>query len=156
MACWGVSFCVLIVVAVVYALHHWIWSVCYPQPDMGFHCLLAARLGHQLFLSKKYFYPGKGDPKRCVPMKILIATLIKTYNKNKNLTPIKMYMHNWWSIYQTKDCETTFLTLSSIAYMTFNRPTVGKTWAQWGGSHGGRVGEVGHSRTRGTVVFFDL
>ena len=34
------------------------WSVGCTQPDMGFHYLLAARLGHLSFLAKKYFYPS--------------------------------------------------------------------------------------------------
>jgi len=36
-------------------------------------------------------------------------------------------MHSGLSIYQTKDCETTFLALPRIAYIILYYPIVGKT-----------------------------
>jgi len=36
-------------------------------------------------------------------------------------------MHNGLSIYQIKYCKTTFLALSCLSYILFNRPVVGKT-----------------------------
>jgi len=40
---------------------------------------------------------------------------------------LKYNMHNGLSIYQTQYCETTFLSLIQLTYITFNRPVVGKT-----------------------------
>jgi len=37
------------------------------------------------------------------------------------------YLRSRSSIYQTKYCETTFLTLPRTAYITFNRPVASKT-----------------------------
>jgi len=36
-------------------------------------------------------------------------------------------MHNGLSIYQTKYCKTTFLTLPRLSYIIFNHPVVGNT-----------------------------
>jgi len=39
---------------------------------------------------------------------------------------LKHYMHNGLSIYETKDCKTTFLALPRLSYIIFNHPVVGK------------------------------
>jgi len=54
---------------------------------------------------------------------------IKNYSrvKRENIIKLKHYMHNGLSIYQTKCCKTTFLALSRLSYIIFNRPVVCKT-----------------------------
>jgi len=60
---------------------------------------------------------------------ILISTLITTVEsgvKHENIIKLKCYMYEL-SIYQTKYCKNTFLALTRLSYITFNRQVVSKT-----------------------------
>jgi len=65
----------------------------------------------------------------CLTLGRYIDKYINNYSRVKpeNIIKLKHYMHDGLNIYQAKYCETTYLALPRIAYITFNRPVADKT-----------------------------